>query len=196
MADAFGGLAPGDQVHCLAWVGRPFTVRAVDQHRLTLVPTHGDADDDALDLTPDVAWMVTTEPRTEIWEWSDRAGERYDEVFGRFERQHPPGDLVTGYYLDVGIGGFNDGYVTPKPALAMSFKVQPTVSGFGQVRVRPVVGVDAVGGLIDGATPEAVAGWMPAGPIVPLRLGMTRYRWSLSFGEIILNWQDFLRPED
>jgi hypothetical protein len=50
------------------------------------------------------------------------------------------------------------------------------------VRVKPVA--------------EASDGIVTVGPNVPLRLGMTWYRWSLSFGEIILNWCDFLPPED
>jgi hypothetical protein len=58
----------------------------------------------------------------------------------------------------------------------------PTANArFGQVRMKPVA--------------EASDGIVTVGPNVPLRLGMTWYRWSLSFGEIILNWCDFLPPE-
>jgi hypothetical protein len=63
----------------------------------------------------------------------------------------------------------------------MSFQVQASTPGFGQIRVKPVY-----------ETPD---GWTPVGPNVPLRVGMTGYRWSLSFGDLILNWSDFLRPD-
>jgi hypothetical protein len=90
--------------------------------------------------------------------------------------------VVKGYFLDTSIGAPNQGFVTPNPKTAMSFEIQRPTPGFGQVRVKPVA--------------EASDGIVTVGPNVPLRLGMTCYRWSLSFGEIILNWCDFLPPED
>jgi hypothetical protein len=35
--------------------------------------------------------------------------------------------------------------------------------------------------------------WVPAGPAVGARLGMRGYRWSLSFGEFVLNWTDLVQ---
>jgi len=94
-----------------------------------------------------------------------------------------PGDVVTGYFLDTSIGASNLGFVAPNHKTAMQFEIQRPTPGFGQVRVTPVT-----------ETPDGV---VTVGPNVPLRIGMTSYRWSLSFGEIILNWRDFLRlPAD
>ena len=123
--------------------------------------------------------MLTKERWDQIWYWPDRAGERFDEVVARFVATHEPGEVVQGYFLDDAVGSSNQGFVTPNPNLSMSFQIQRPTPGFGQVRVKPVT-----------ETPE---GWVPVGPNVPLRVGMTGYRWSLSFGELIVNWTDFLR---
>jgi hypothetical protein len=134
-----------------------------------------------IELSIDALWLLTTQTWDQVWYWPDRAGERFDAVRNRFVAAHPPGDVVTGYFLDTGIGASNLGFVAPNPKTAMQFEIQRPTPGLGQVRVRPVA-----------ATADGV---VTVGPNVPLRIGMTCYRWSLSFGEIILNWPDFLRPE-
>jgi hypothetical protein len=179
----FDSLTVGDHVWCLAAVGVPYEVAALDRERgrLRLEPHPALTAARPLELSADTAWMLTKEPWDQIWYWPDRAGERFEDVVARFASAHEPGDVVKGYFLDDAIGSSNQGYVTLNPKLAMTFQIQRPTAGFGQVRVKPVM-----------ETPD---GWEPVGPNVPLRVGMTSYRWSLSFGELILNWTDFVREE-
>ena len=44
----------------------------------------------------------------------------------------------------------------------------------------------------DLAAPEGH--WAAVGPKMPLRISMITYRWALSCGDIVLNWEDFLAP--
>jgi hypothetical protein len=159
---SFNDLAVDDRVWCLASVGTPFRVAALDeeQHRVTIVPqTSCGSGARPLELTADEPFGIVVE---------------------RFVASHSPGQIVQGYFLETSVGASNQGFVSPNPKLAMSFEIQSSTPGFGQVRVKPVV--------------ETADGVVPVGPNVPLRLGMTCYRWSLSFGELIVNWTDFLRP--
>ena len=63
--------------------------------------------------------------------------------------------------------------------------------GRGQIRVHPVAALGTGGTLlsspVDGVPDDA---WLRSGPTVPLRLEMRLYRWCLTFGEIVLNWED------
>jgi hypothetical protein len=180
---SFDGLAVGDSVWCLASVGTPYVVTGVDRERGRVgVSPHPAAGGGVrpLELSADTSWLLTTEPWDQVWYWPDRAGERYDEVVDRFVELHPPGAVVAGYFLDTSVGAANHGFITPNPKLAMSFEIQRPTPGFGQVRVRPVTTTEA--------------GVVPVGPNLPLRVGMIAYRWSLSFGELVLNWEDFTKP--
>jgi hypothetical protein len=181
---SFDELAVDDRVWCLACVGTPFRVEDLDpgRGRVTVAPEPDSAGAGSpVELTADTLWLLSKERWDQIWYWPDRAGERFDVVVERFVGSHHPGDVVQGYFLDTSVGASNQGFVKPNPKTAMSFEIQPPTPGFGQVRVKPVA--------------ETTDGIVVVGPIVPLRLGMTCYRWSLSFGEIIVNWRDFLRPE-
>jgi hypothetical protein len=181
---SFDDLAVDDQVWCLASVGTPFRVNEVDPVRghVSVAPESASAGGGwPLELSADTLWLLSKERWDQIWYWPDRAGERFGVVVERFVVSHPPGDVVQGYFLDTSVGASNQGFVKPNPKTAMSFEIQQPTAGFGQMRVRPVA--------------ETTDGILAVGPIVPLRLGMTCYRWSLSFGEIIVNWNDFLRPE-
>ena len=179
---SFDDLGIGDRVWCLAAVGTPFVVAELDPARRVTVVAQRPAGGSGgrIDLTVGSLWLLTKEPWDQIWYWPDRAGETFETVVGRFAASHQPGQVVRGYYLDTGVGASNQGFVRPNPKTAMSFQVEPPVAGLGQVRVRPVA-----------ETPDGV---IPVGPNVPLRVGMVHYRWSLSFGELVVNWEDFLRP--
>ncbi|MGE0794235.1 MAG: hypothetical protein AB7H43_12490 [Acidimicrobiia bacterium] len=177
-------LSVGDDVWCLASLGVPYTVTGLDPEagRLTISPHPAMAGTARpVTLTGDALWLVTTERWAQVWDWPDRAGERYEEVVDRFVASNPPGEVVQGYFLDTAIGATNQGFLTPNPKTAMAFEIQPPTPGFGQVRVRPVT--------------AGAEGWVRVGPNVPLRVGMTWYRWSLSFGELVLNWPDFAPPD-
>jgi hypothetical protein len=178
-------LVVGDEVWCLASVGTPYAVESIDPEggrvRLSARPALG-AGTRPLDLPSDALWMVSKERWDQIWYWPDRAGERYDEVVARFTAVHQPGDVVQGYFLDASVGSAHQGFIAPNPKTAMSFEIQRPTPGFGQVRVKPVT-----------VTSDEVTA---VGPNVPLRVGMSCYRWSLSFGELVLNWEDFLRPDE
>jgi len=180
--DEFADLSPGDRVWCLASIGVPYEVAKIDEarRRVHLTPHAALPGMFPIDLSAHAAWMLSTERWDQIWYWPDREGERFDEVVERFADAHAPGEIVQGYVVDTNVG--SSGFLEPDPKLAMSFEIQPATPPIAQVRVRPVV-----------ETPE---GWVKAGPKVPLRIGMTNYRWSLSFGDIVVNWTDFLRPAD
>jgi hypothetical protein len=181
---SFDDLAVDDPVWCLASVGTAFRVASLDHERrlVTVAPQpFSGSGARPLDLTADTLWLLTKEPWDQVWYWPDRAGERFDAVVQRFVASHEPGEIVQGYFLDTSVGAPHQGFVKPNPKTAMSFEIQRPTPGFGQVRVRPVA--------------QTAEGVVPVGPNVPLRLGMTCYRWSLSFGELIVNWSDFLRPQ-
>ncbi len=175
----------GERVWSLVHVGTPYDVAAVDESRAALVlepePQLGGGPR-PVTIPESFLWLVTKEHWDQIWYWPDRCGETFDTVVARFTTRHAPGDVITGQYYDDGLPLGSRGFITPDPATSMSFRLHPAQQPFfPQIPVEPIV---EVGGEI-----------VSAGPIVPLRVGMTSYRWSLAFGELILNWQDFLPPE-
>lgn len=184
MTTALNDLAVGDRVWCLARVGTPYDVAAVDSDRGEVLlqpdPALGGGPR-GFTLPESALWMVTREHWDQIWYWADRAGETYDVVVERFSKAHDAGDVITGYHYhdDIPIGG--RGFITPQDSTAMSFRVHPVTPGFPTLPVEPVVTVNG----------EVVS----AGPVVPLRVSMSSYRWALGFGDLVLNWEDFLAPE-
>jgi hypothetical protein len=141
--------------------------------------------------------MLTHEPWDQIWHWPDRAGETYETVVARFMADLEIGQVLRGYYFDTGMGAVRQGmHVAAVPQAAMTFRVQKLDPGGRgrQVWVETVAAVDADGRFLDVDGDVAASGWERVGPTVPLRVGMRAYRWSLSFGEFVLNWQDFLPP--
>jgi len=142
-----------------------------------------------IDIFADTAWMVTHEPWDQIWHWPDRAGERYDEVVGRFLASHEVGDLVAGYYFEGGLDGFT---VRADDRHAMAFRIRSMDPSAGRIFVHPVAALSDDGrSLVTSFAPEIPdERWLRSGPTVPLRLEMRMYRWCLSYGEVALNWRD------
>ena len=190
----YDDFAVGDRVYCLAWVGQPFDVVAKDEDRKAIGietppgwPTFGQ-----VDIFPETMFLLTHEHWDSIWHWPDRAGERYLEVFERFIGRHRAGEVVAGYHVPDGLmvtlGGMQ---VALDPKRAMMFRIQAIDAGRGQVRVHPVAAIGPDGDLTstpDENVPDTQ--WLRSGPTVPLRLEMRLYRWCLTFGELVLNWED------
>ena len=184
----------GDRVYCLAWIGQPFEVVAKDDERRVIGietpagwPTFGQ-----VDVFPETMFLLTREHWDQIWYWPDRAGEQYLEVFQRFIGRHRVGEVICGYHVPDGLmvtlGGMK---VSLDPKRTMMFRIQALDEGRGQVRVHPVAAVGPDGALLCSPT-DGVADddWRRSGPTVALRLEMRMYRWCLTFGEIVLNWED------
>ena len=193
-APGYADYAVGDRVYCLAWIGQPFDVVAKDDERQAIAietppgwPTFGQ-----VDIFPETTFLLTHEHWDNIWYWPDRAGERYLEVFDRFFGRHHVGEVIAGYHVPDGLmvtlGGMN---IRLDPNRTMMFRIQALDAARGQVRVHPVAAVAPDGALVsaptDGIADEA---WLRSGPTVPLRLEMRLYRWCLTFGEMVLNWDD------
>lgn len=193
-----GGFDVGDEVWCLAWVGKAFTIVDTEPAvgRISIeAPSATDPYGAQLDLPPALHWMLTREPWDQVWHWPDRAGERYDAVVDRFMDGLEVGDVVRGYYLDTGTAALRQGmHVAVVPNAAITLRIQAiNVLRGKQVWLEPVAPVDGDGRLLDhlAIDPDA-AEYRSVGAAAPARVGMTAYRWSVSFGEFILNWQDFL----
>jgi hypothetical protein len=192
------GFAVGDEVWCLAWVGKAFTVvetNPADGRISIQAPSATDAYGAQVDLFPDTRWMLTHEPWDQVWHWPDRAGETYETVVDRFMDGLEVGRVLRGYYFDTGIASIRQGkHVAPVPKAAMTFRVHSIERHRGrQVWTEPVAPVDAEGRLLEDPDVDLETGsWRRVGPAAPLRVGMRAYRWSLSFGELVLNWSDFL----
>ena len=184
----------GDRVYCLAWIGQPFDVVAKDDERRVIGietpprwPTLGQ-----VDVFPETMFLLTHEKWDHLWYWPDRAGEQYLAVFERFLGRHRVGDVVAGYDVPDGLlttlGGMK---AELDPQRTMMFRIQAIDAGRGQVRVHPVVAVGTNGDPIysrtDGIADDA---WRRAGPTVPLRVEMRLYRWCITFGAFVLNWED------
>jgi hypothetical protein len=189
----------GDTVYCLAWLGTPFTVSAKDDAsgRICLqAPSTVDPYGSQIDLFPETMWMLTHSPWDRVWFWPDRAGETYESVFQRYAADVTVGDVVPGYYFDPGLLAPGPMcYLKPKPAISMAFRVEQVDVPSGQVLVRPVAAVDDAGGVTRDTTLELTPDrWTAIGPIAPVRIGMHNYRWGLAFGDVLLNWTDFLSP--
>lgn len=184
----------GDRVYCLAWIGQPFDVVAKDDERRVIGietppgwPTFAQ-----VDVFPETMFLLTHEHWDQIWYWPDRAGERYLEVFHRFAERHHVGEVICGYHVPDGLmvtlGGVK---VSLDPKRTMMFRIQAIDVGRGQVRVHPVAAVGPDGVVAstptDGLSDPA---WQRSGPTVALRLEMRLYRWCITFGEMVLNWDD------
>jgi hypothetical protein len=182
----------------LAWLGKEFTVVEMDDETQRVALEGASAVDPygaQVDLFPDTLWMATTEPWDQIWFWPDRAGERFNEVFNRWFAAHRVGEVVLGYPIDTGIAAVG-GFVILRPKASMAFRITAMDDSMAQITVEPVARTDNVGlrgeEALAGAPPDA---WAPIGPKLPLRIRMAEYRWALSFGDVILNWTDFMPPE-
>jgi hypothetical protein len=192
MALTYDSVAVGDRVWCLAWVGKEFVVVDKDDELERVALEGANAIDPygaQLDLFADTMWMASTEPWDQIWFWPDRAGERFNEVFQRWFADHATGDVVIGYAADVGLASVA-GSVVVKPKRSMVFRITAMDDSMAQITVEPVVrrddpglrGEEAIGGPTDS--------YVPVGPRLPLRIRMVDYRWALTFGDLILNWED------
>jgi hypothetical protein len=181
----------GDEVWCLGWLGMPFVVVGTDDETQTIqIDGTGPCslpEGARIDLHPENHYMLTHERWDAIWYWPDVAGEHYKQVAERFVDAHEDDDFVVGY-----VGGALT--VTENPAAAMSFRVR--VSGYwtsGQIRAQPVAALADDGGSLilhyDRAIPDER--WMKTGPRLPLEIKMVAYRWALTYGKLVLNWQDF-----
>ncbi len=184
MSVALEDLSVGDRVWCLFGVGTPYEVASVDRGRRELIvepePRLGGGMRPV--TVPDSGlWLVTKQHWDQVWYWPDRAGETHETVVERFSAQHAPGDLVTGQFYDDGMPFGPQGYVTPTPQASMTFRIHANPMPFPRVLVEPIVDIDG----------QVVS----AGPVVPLRVAMRSYRWALSFGELIVNWHDFLQHD-
>jgi len=190
----------GDKVWCLAWIDKQFTIvgKHAEQRRISIeAPSATDLYGAQIDILPDTMYMLTKEPWDQIWYWPDRNGETYETVVDRFMAGLELGQVLTGYYLDTGPAALRQGMsVATVPQAAMTFRVQFIDNGGRgrQVWVETVAPVDADGRLLDGDAMDAAVTWRRVGPSVPLRIGMRAYRWGLSYGELVLNWRDFLPP--
>jgi hypothetical protein len=184
----------GDRVYCLAWIGQPFDVVAKDDERRVIGietpprwPTSAQ-----VDVFPDTMFLLSHQHWDQIWYWPDRAGEQYLEVFQRFVDRHRVGEVIVGYHVPDGLmvtlGGVK---VNLDPKRTMMFRIQAIDQGRGQMRVHAVAALGADGALVssptEGLSDEA---WQRSGPTVALRLEMRLYRWCITFGEIVLNWED------
>jgi hypothetical protein len=192
----YDDVSVGDQLWCVAWIGKEFTVVEKDDesHRVALEGANAvDPYGAQVDLFPDTMWMATREPWDQIWFWPDRAGERFDEVFDRWWAAHEIGQVVLAYPLDQGLASL--GFVKVRPRLAMAFRIV-AIDVDAHIQVEPVV-IEADptrrGDEALAAPPEA---WVAVGPRAPARIRMADYRWALSFGDLILNWEDFLDPRE
>lgn len=196
-AKTWDDYAVGESVYRLAWIGKRFEVVEKTEQIMSL---QGEAEYDPrgaqVDVVPGTLWMLTHEPWDQVWYWPDREGEGYEEVFERFIRAHSPGDIVNGYFFDRYLNPLGR-HIDPRPDLAMTFRVENINLTDRRVLVRPVVGLvdetgteaDPITDVNDERTPRR---WVGAGPAVPLTIEMKIYRWCLSVGPFVLNWEDFM----
>jgi len=193
-ASGYDSYSVGDRVYCLAWIGQPFDVVAKDDERRVIgieTPKHHPTFAQ-VDVFPETMFLLSHEHWDQIWYWPDRAGKQYLEVFQQFIERHHAGEVICGYHLPDGLMVTLAGMKTSlDPKRTMMFRIQALDQGRGQVRVHPVAAVASDGALVtspsEGIADEA---WKRSGPTVPLRLEMRLYRWCLTFGEIVLNWED------
>ena len=187
---AFDEYRVGDEVYCLAWIGKKFEIVARDEDRgilslqggLENVP-HGAQ----VDIFRSTTWMVTRQKWDQIWYWPDRAGETYEDVYRRFVKEHKAGEVLTGYQVE---GPYPLEPVSFTAARAMAFRIMH-VHDLG-ILIAPVVGlVDGAKEPLREAEKDPAVRWVMAGPPASAVLKMTAYRWSLTYGDIVLNWRDF-----
>jgi hypothetical protein len=191
-SESYDDYTIGDEVWTLAWLGMPFVVvNKVDE--LGRIELNGAApcslpEGAMVDINPPSMFMLTHKQWDQVWYWPDRAGEHYDQVVDRFIADHVEGEVITGYYVD----GYSAATIDRRAmALRISFG---SVDTWGQIHVQPVAAVAPDGsGLIrtyDPSIPDDQ--WFQAGPAAPARLEMHMYRWALRYGDVVLNWRDFL----
>ncbi|MET0895519.1 MAG: hypothetical protein ABWY80_06685 [Acidimicrobiia bacterium] len=189
--EAFETYAVGDDVWCLAWIGMPFVVVGKDDdHGVIHIDGTGACslpEGARLDIVADNLFMLTHEPWDSIWYWPDIAGERYKEVTERFVDAHRDGEVVVAY--SAGLMS-----VVPSPARAMSFRLG--VDSYwpsGVIYAQPVAAIAADGTELLVAHDPSVedARWLPCGPRQSVELRMVAFRWALTYGKLVLNWQDF-----
>jgi hypothetical protein len=180
----------GDRVYCLAWLGKLFEIVAKDDQngkislRGDLVTQPGGAQ---IDIFPSTMYQLSHEPREDIWNWPDRKGEQYLDVFERFRSKHKPGDIITGHLVE---GASPLEPIGMAPERAMAFRIVIPIEA--SVVVEPVVGLNPDGkSFVKEATNDPAIRWVSVGPITPARVGMIAYRWSISFGDVVLNGEDF-----
>jgi hypothetical protein len=148
------------------------------------------------DITPTTMFMLTHNLWDQIWYWPDRSGETYREVVDRFVSRHHEGEIVTGY-----LGGYRmDAYYAQAiPEWATSFKLSfAELDAHHFIYAQPVAAVAADRrSLIREYNPAIPAeDWLTAGPATLLRVEMVTYRWALTYGCFLLNWQDFAREKE
>ena len=99
MSLTYEAVAVGDEVYCLAWIGKKFTVVDKDDDK-KLVALEGESASDPygaqVDVFDETMWMITDQPWDQIWYWPDRAGEHYQEVYERWVARQSPGQIVVG----------------------------------------------------------------------------------------------------
>ncbi|HKT72147.1 MAG TPA: hypothetical protein VJQ47_04605 [Steroidobacteraceae bacterium] len=187
---AYDGFRVGERVYCLAWIGKAFEIVAKDDG-VGKISLRGDLECEPGGAQTDIfrsnIWMLSREPRDDIWSWPDRVGERYFEMFERFRNLHRAGDVVTGYLIE---GTHPLEPLAATAERAMAFRIVAPIEH--AIIVEPVVGLAG-----DSAEPIKVAStrndirWLSAGPVAAARIGMIAYRWSISFGDVVLNSSDF-----
>lgn len=182
----------GDFVYCLAWIGKRFEIVGKDDKIISL---QGHAEFDPfgaqMDIVPASLWMITKEPWDQIWYWPDSAGEHYDAVFERFIAARHVGEVLNAYVHGSAVNPMMRTIVV-YPDYAMTFRVEMIDRMNRQINVQPVVGVVANGDPVSALDDtRKVDRWVRSGPALPATIGMQSYRWCVSVGPFILNWQDF-----
>ncbi len=190
---SFADFRVGDRVYCLAWIGQAFEVAATnDEAEMVTIQTVAGAPTlGNIDIFPETQFMLTHETWDQIWYWPDRAGDHYLDIFERFVNSHAVGDVVPGYVAGDGLNAAaSQMTVHLDSATAMMFKIEEVSMPWGRVRVHPVAAISSAGALLTSPHAEPDTTWLRSGPSVPLRLEMRMYRWCLTFGEFVLNYED------
>ena len=199
--EAYEDFHVGDTVYCMGWLGMPFKVVEKDDER-QMIFLNGEGPCSLpggamIDIDPSALYMLTHNLWDQIWYWPDRAGETYRQVVRRFIARYKHNEVVVGYAAQPAPMP-NYYYARKEPELAMSFRLSyDSLEGMQQIHAQPVAAVSDDGKVIvnyDPAIPDAR--WMPAGPVLPLRIEMSAYRWALLWGRMLLNWYDFEAPAD
>lgn len=186
---AFADYKVGDQVYCLAWIGKRFEITARDDARGVLslqgelegLPTGAQ-----VDIFPHTTWMVTHAGWDQIWYWPDRAGESYREPYQRFVKAHKAGDIITAYQVE-GPSPLTPAAKTAEGAMTLRILA---VEDMG-VLVQPVTGIDAEGRVVREADGGQHVRWEACGPASQAQVKMVGYRWCVAYGDVVLTWQDF-----
>lgn len=180
-------------MYCLAWIGQAFDVVAIndDAEAITIQTGAGAPTVGHIDIFPETQFMLTHETWDQIWYWPDRAGDYYLDVFERFVDNRAIDDVVAGYVAGEGLdAAASQMTVEINPTTAMMFKIEEINIPWGRVRVHPVAAIGPAGALLTSPDAGPDATWLRSGPSVSLRLEMRLYRWCLSFGEFVLNYED------